>query len=332
MSVPRAVHSATLLPSGEVLVAGGCAVDGCELDERGATTELYDPATGRFRSGPRLSRPRLGHAALRLPDGRVLIAGGWISSGPTATTEVFDPRTNTIGPGARMTTARAGFAFAPLGRGRFLFTGGENGQRTVRAAEIFDAATGRFRRTADMRVARNAHTATPLRGGRVLVAGGRDERDLVLRSTEIFDARRGRFLPGPALTLHRHKHAAVSLRDGGVLVVGGSDDRDFQGRYASVERLAPGAKRFARAGRMAESRFKLPDAVVRLPSGQVVIAGGGRRLELYDPPTRRFRSLGTVSEPLAFGTATVLRDGRVLVVGGYDDQIDVSRGAWIATP
>jgi hypothetical protein len=117
-----------------------------------------------------------------------------------------------------------------------------------------------------------------------------------------------------------------------VLVVGGSDDRDSHGRYASVERLARGVKRFARAGRMAESRFKLPDAVVRLPSGQVVIAGGGRRVELYEPRTRRFRSLGTVSEPLAFGTATVLRDGRVLVVGGYDDRIDVSRGAWIASP
>jgi hypothetical protein len=43
MSAQRAAHSATLLRSGEVLIAGGCAIDGCERDARGAETELFDP-------------------------------------------------------------------------------------------------------------------------------------------------------------------------------------------------------------------------------------------------------------------------------------------------
>jgi hypothetical protein len=84
MSAPRAAHSATLLRSGEVLIAGGCAVDGCERDARDAETELFDPAMGRFRAGPRLQRPRVGHAAFGLPDGRVVIAGGWQGAYPTA--------------------------------------------------------------------------------------------------------------------------------------------------------------------------------------------------------------------------------------------------------
>lgn len=332
MTSPRAAHSATLLASGEVFIAGGCAIDSCELDERGATTELFDPATGRFRGGPRLSRPRVGHVAVRLPDGRVLIAGGWTGSKPAATTEFYDPGRNALSAGPRMTTARGGFAVAPLGRGRFLFTGGTNGSRVGRTAEIFDAATGRFRRTGDMRSARSAHGATPMRGGRVLLTGGSDSRDLVLASTEIYDGRTGRFLRGPSLTLHRYKHAAVALRGGGVLVVGGSDGRDFNGRYASAERLAAGARRFRRVGPMAESRFKLPDAVVRLPSGAVMVAGGASRVELYDPRRRRFRSIGRVSAPLAFATATVLRDGRVLVAGGYDDRLRISRAAWVVSP
>ena len=331
MSSPRAAHSATLLASGEVFIAGGCAIDSCEMDARGATTELFDPATGRFRAGPRLLRPRVSHSALRLPDGRVLIAGGWLGGRPTASTELFDPRQNAVAAGPSMTTARGGFAVAPLGRGRFLFTGGTNGSRIVRTAEIFDATTGRFRRTGEMRSPRAIHVATLMRGGRVLLTGG-EARDLVLSSTEIYDARRGRFLRGPSLTVNRYKHAAVPLRDGGVLVVGGSDGRDFNGRYASVERLAPGAARFARAGRMAEARFKLPDAVVRLPSGRVVIAGGGSRVELYDPRTRRVRSLGRIGASFAFSTATMLRDGRVLVAGGYDDRLRVSRAAWIVAP
>jgi hypothetical protein len=65
-------------------------VDGCERDARGAETELFDSATGRFQAGPRLRRPRVGHAAFRLPDGRVVIAGGWQGADPTAGTEIYD--------------------------------------------------------------------------------------------------------------------------------------------------------------------------------------------------------------------------------------------------
>ena len=62
-NVPRAVHTATLLASGDVLLVGGCAVDGCELDERGATTEIFDAKTHLFRPGPPLRRPRDGHGS-----------------------------------------------------------------------------------------------------------------------------------------------------------------------------------------------------------------------------------------------------------------------------
>ena len=67
MSTPRAAHSATLLPSGEVLIAGGCTVDSCELDRHGAETELFDPGTGRFRRGPNLLREAHGRRPLGGP-------------------------------------------------------------------------------------------------------------------------------------------------------------------------------------------------------------------------------------------------------------------------
>jgi hypothetical protein len=332
LAIPRAVHTATLLRSGDVLIAGGCTADGCELEARGAETELFDPQSGRFRAGPRLARPRVGQAAIRLPDGRVLIAGGWTGSKASATTEVYDPALNAFTAGPSMTTARGGFAVAALGRGRFLFTGGESGSRVVASAEIFDAARMRFTRTGSMHTQRSAHSATSLGAGRVLVAGGSNATEIVLGSTEVYDARTGRFSNGPRMAVHRYKHAAVRLRDGSVLLIGGSDGRDFFGRYSSAELLAPGGRRFRRVGPMAERRFKLPDAVVRVPSGRVVVAAGGPDVELYDPRTQRFRRTGKTGATLSFATATVLADGRVLVVGGYDDRIRVSRSAWLISP
>jgi hypothetical protein len=331
MSSPRAAHSATLLRSGEVLIAGGCPIDGCELDARGAETELFDPATGRFRAGPRLQRPRVGHAAFRLPDGHVVIAGGWHGARPTAGTEIYDPARNAIAAGPAMTTPRGGFTVTPLGRGRFLIAGGEDGRRPLASAEIFDAASMRFRRTGSMGSPRYAHASAALGRGRVLVTGGGDARDLVLSTTEVYDARTGRFTRGPAMTTNRYKHAAVPLGGGAALVVGGSDGRDFNGRYASAERYEPRTRRFRRVGAMAERRFKLPGAVVRLPSGRVLVAGGGARVEVYEPATRRFRAVGHVGASFAFATTTPLRDGRVLVAGGYDDRIRVSRAAWLVT-
>jgi Kelch motif len=330
MSTPRAAHSATLLRSGDVLVAGGCVVDGCELDDRAADTELFDPDADRFRAGPKLLRPRVGHAAVRLPDGRVLIAGGWAGNHPTATTELYDPERNIFVAGPRMTSPRGGFAVAPLGKGRFLFTGGTNGARVVASAEIFDAAGGHFLRTGSMRTPRSAHSATALGGGRVLVAGGSNRSDVVLSATEIY--RGGQFIRTRPMTIRRYKHAAVALPGGAVLVVGGSDSRDFFGRYASSERYDPRTRRFRRVGAMAEARFKLPDAVVRTASGRVVVAGGGASVESYDPRARSFRRIGRLGTTLSFSTATVLGDGRLLVVGGYDDRIKVSRSAWLITP
>jgi hypothetical protein len=180
-----------------------------------------------------------------------------------------------------------------------------------------------------MLAARGAHAAAVLRGGRVLVTGGSAE-DGVQSSAEIYDARSGRFRRTAAMSLPRHKHAAVSLRGGAVLVVGGSDERDFRGRYRSAELYEPRRGRFVPVGSMAEARFKLPDAVVRLRSGRVLVAGGARIVEVYDPRTRRFQRAGAAGAALSFATATVLRDGRVLVAGGYDDRIAVTSSAWIA--
>ena len=326
LAVPRAAHTATLLRDGRVLVAGGCTVDGCELDERGESTELYEPARRRFVPGPPLRGPRVGHAAIRLLNGSVLIAGGWKGDDLTTEAVLLDSRARAFRDTGRLHEARGGYTATRLRDGRVLFAGGASGGRTLRSAELYDPASRTFVRTGSLRAARAAHAASLLPDGRVLVVGGsRDGR--VLPGAEIYDPRTGRFSWTASLRTARHKHGAVAVR-GGVLVVGGSDASDFGGRHSTAELYDADRRRFVSVSRMTEPRFKIPDAVVSF-GGAALVAGGGTTVEVYDVRRRRFRAAGRLGDTLSFATATRLRDGSVLVVGGYDDAIAVSRRAWL---
>ena len=323
MRLPRAVHTSTVLADGRVLIAGGCTDHGCESAT--ATTELYDAAKRRFASGPRLRSPRVGHAAVRLRDGSVLVLGGWSGSSPTASAERFvGGRFVEASP---MLSPRGGFTATRLRDGRVLVVGGTTGSETASSAELYDPASGRFVATGSLSRSRNAHTATLLRDGRVLVVGGSDGTD-VHRTAEVYDPATGRFAPAGSLRAPRHKHAAVALRDGRVLVVGGSDARDFRGRYRTSELWSPATRRFSKAPPLREPRFKLPDAVVRLPTGDVLVAGGGDTVERYRPGGR-FVEAGKIGGSFMFATATALPGGRVLVAGGYDEAIAPTAGAWV---
>src|SRR6185312_16142010 len=103
-----------------------------------ATTEIFDPQTGRFTPGPNMSCPRTTQAAVLLTDGKVLIAGGAGSDEqPLAGAEIYDPATNRFLPTASMHTARTARAAVLLNDGRVLVTGGGDGRK----AETFDPRT-----------------------------------------------------------------------------------------------------------------------------------------------------------------------------------------------
>ena len=327
MTVERAAHTATLLADGRVLVAGGIRGGEAAL----ASAELFDPATGRFEATAPMATPRSGHTATLLRDGRVLVAGGWDDERPQRTTELFDPRTGTFSAGPALSLPRAGHTATRLRDGTVLLVGGRSdGRAAVRSAELFDPAMGRMRPAGRLAEAREAHTATLLGDGRVLVVGGSSAAG-VHASAESYDPRIRAFTRAGAMRVPRHKHAAALLPDGSVLVVGGSDARDWRGQYRSVERWRPSTRSFAPARPMRAARFKLGASVVALPGGRVVVAGGSPVVELFTRGRFVTASL-RLDAPRFSSTATGLRDGRVLVAGGYDGSISPTARMWLFRP
>jgi len=323
MRVPRAAHGATLLRNGRVLITGGMRADEQPL----ASAEVYDRRMRRFLRTGSLTTRRVGHAALRLRSGRVLVVGGWGGSAWLASAEVYDPGIGRFRRTGSMAEPRGGGAATTLADGRVLVTGGPGS-----SAEVYDPATGRFGATGAMGAQRVAHTATLLRDGRVLVTGGSNASG-VLAAAELYDPRTGRFTPTGALTVPRHKHTARRLPDGRVLIAGGSNDRDWQGRYASTEIYDPARGTFAPAAPMAAQRFKLDEATAVLRDGRIVLAGGSTRVEAYDPRRETFTALrGSLDAPRFFSTATLLQDGSVLIVGGYDPGIRPTNRTWLLRP
>lgn len=331
LSVPRAVHTATLLVGGKVLIAGGCTTGTCELADEGASTELFDPARGRFEPGPRMTRPRVGHTATRLPGGNVLIAGGWDrrSGDPTASAELYDAAYGRFVAVGSMRARRGGATASLLRNGRVLITGGTDGSGALSSAELFDPRTRSFRATGSMAVRRGSHSAASLAGGKVLVAGGSASGNRVVRSAELYDPKTGRFSSVGSMRVARHKHSVVALPGGGALILGGSNALDFGGRYASAEVFNARTRRFARVGSMLNARFKLDGSAVVVRPGVVLVAGGARAVEVYSTKRRSFSWIGATGARLMFATATLLKDGRVLFAGGYDDGIKLSRRAWL---
>lgn len=177
MAVARARHTATLLPDGEVLVAGGATTYHGEAGLVTARAEIYNPGTNAWRPAASMSKPRYTDAATLLNNGRVLVAGGWYAtsnSDPSHNTaEIYDPATNAWAATAPMTSARADYSLVLLADGRVLAAGGVNPAYTVQASsEIYDPATGAWTATGDMTVGTMWSAAGLLPDGRVLMAGG----------------------------------------------------------------------------------------------------------------------------------------------------------------
>ncbi len=329
MLEPRSGHSATLLPDGKVLIAGGMRRN----QDFYRSSELYDPTTGKFERTGDMAIGRVGQAAVLLPSGKVLIAGGWVGHGCTDSAELYDPATRRFTPVANMTVRRGRPSATLLADGDVLIAGGADHDTPggIASAELFHTATLSFQAISPMHYARIEHTATLLKDGRVLIVGGRG--DTLAAVAELYDPKTRKFSETGRLITARYKHTAGLVPDGRVLIAGGSDERDWSGQLSSAEIYDPAAGKFVAAGAMNDARFKLPEESVIVNGGELMIAGGSREVEIFDPRSGRFRiAAGQMHDARHFMSETKLKDGRVLLAGGYPNNDLATSETWLFRP
>jgi hypothetical protein len=130
-------HTATLLPNGKVLVAGGNS--GGNLL---ASAELYDPATGTWTTTGSLNIAREIHRAILLPNGKVLVVGGYNGSTAITSVELYDPAFGTWSTTSAMNTARHLPSAMLLPNGKVLVAGGNSGVGSLASSELYDVGLG----------------------------------------------------------------------------------------------------------------------------------------------------------------------------------------------
>jgi hypothetical protein len=283
---------------------------------------LYDPDTGNWNATTSLNGPHSLHTATRLKDGKVLIVGGFGGSALNGV-ELYDPDTRTWSATGSLNRPRFGHTATLLENGKVLVAGGSdiddrNDQFPVYTAELYDPESGTWSFTGNFNFS-EYNSATLLQSGKVLVLTGGGWSQLYDPDTGTWSSE---FILGGNIGF---RHTATLLPDGKILIVGGSI---VGGESSSAQLFDPDTGVLSSRGHL--NRARSQHTATLLPDGNVLVAGGGGRWvshgitivdsldssELYDPDTGTWSLTSNLNTPRDQHTATLLHDGKVLLVGG----------------
>jgi hypothetical protein len=318
----RQSHTATLLPDGRVLVAGGRQAyvtnDGSRADRTLDSVELFDPSTRAWSPGPSLQHARMDHAALALADGRVLVIGGSVVVTPpnaedVRRPELFDPAAGAwsdVDSPPIPTVLNA----VLLSDGRVLAMGfGTGSDSKLARLAVWNPKTGTWRRLADPPVARVRPSVLLMVSGLVLVAGGsvpNTPEPSPQPEAWLYDPAADVWASIEPMHEGRFAHASVLLPDGTALVVDWHAAEVFDPTSGHWALTVPPV-----GERLGASAVQLADGRVLVVGSPGACTGTETLAEIYDPATARWSGAGSVDHIEGL-TASRLFDGRVLVAGG----------------
>ncbi|WP_437647215.1 Kelch repeat-containing protein [Sorangium sp. So ce362] len=272
MAKARRLHTATLLPNGKVLVAGGIHSD----RTLPSSAELYDPATDTWTPVAPMNVARAFHAATLLrPSGKVLVVGGGrLRGAPQGSAELYDPEADTWTlTGSTKAIDDVPVILAQLPSGEVLAVGRPG-------AERYDPTAGTWFPASPMVVRDNVFSATPLLNGKVLVAGESYDVDSPsARIAELYDPEADTWTVAGSTSAWYSEHSATRLLNGDVLLVGSSA---YPERYSIIGGECASDADCGRAacvdGVCCESRCSEPCHSCAMPSslGRCVLQPRGR--------------------------------------------------------
>lgn len=277
LAEPRSRAQAAEVPGLGVLITGGVGAGGTPLGDG----EVFASASGLFvpLSNQALGA-RVGHRAVTLPDGRVLVTGGSDGQNVLASTvfvRLQPDGSATLTAGPPLAQARREHS-AVVAVGVPVLLGGYDGTgQPLTSIEALEPG-GAFQVIAHLQEARAEATATLLDDGSILVVGGVGASNTPLADAELFNPITQTTTSYP-LAAARRGHTATLLPDGRVLIAGGFDGNGNP--LKSVELFAEGI------GFVSERDLGTPRAghvAVPLCDGTVLVVGGGPGAEIYNPP------------------------------------------------
>ncbi|TAG83578.1 MAG: hypothetical protein EAZ24_02890, partial [Burkholderiales bacterium] len=344
----RSNHSATLVPSGKLMLMGGVDVAGVPIYR--SSVEIYDPAVDTWSLAPSLPTARANHTATLMPTGAVIAVGGRESaSAVTATTSHVRP--STISNGTFATTNNCGIgdssAASILTDGRILITGVSAGSANT-SVHAFTPSTS-FCDTASiasMNERRRHHTATVLPTGRVLVVGGRNPPSEPIDSAELYDPATNAWTLIDAKMRHgRSGHTATLLADGRVFVSGGLATNQSGGTsFDEPEIFDPATQTWENSG-IAGVPASVAGVATLMTSGKVLLVGGGQTVNfkgdcagplnaqsLVVDVAMRTTQAATLANAGCDGVLALLPSGKILFAGGgtgiSSDVFDPATNTW----
>ena len=290
LQIARYGHTATVLADGRVLVVGGNYLTDSFQSIYPVITELYDPVAKVWTVGGGMTTTRFDHTATLLPNGKVLVAGGYrgdVGFPDWTGVEFYDPSSNTWTAGGTLLAARAQHTATLLPNGRVLLIGGARQTPAAPAVELYDPTANISTVAAASTLELNLGSATLLSSGSVLFVVGSQSSNSsnpAVAAAVLYNPSTNSWANAGTLSTWHDGHTATRLGNGAVLVVGGGTNSSRQGNNATdiVELYDPTANSWSVTKVLVQGPRLLHTSTL-LSSGAVLVVGGTSSIGTLGP-------------------------------------------------